>query len=165
MKFELKQLHMKMGRPEYEMYQDIPLKEPGSTNLCQGLRYEVFHNFLEGQLARQYQRVSYYDTPTVTYLLYADELPVGYIGIRTEIDENWKRWSGNLYFTVRKSCRGMGYGTKMLELALEECRKLGMKDVFANASADNRASARVIEKNGGIFLDAVEGSRSSRIEL
>ena len=165
MKFELKQLHMKMGRPEYEMYQDIPMQEPGSTNLCNGLPYEVFHSFLEGQLARQYQRISYHDTPTVTYLLYADELPVGYIGIRTEIDENWKRWSGNLYFTVRKSCRGMGYGAKMLELALEECRKLGMQEVFANASAGNLASARVIEKNGGIFQEDVEGSRYYRIEL
>lgn len=31
---ELKELNMNMGIAEYEMYQDIPLKESGSTNLC-----------------------------------------------------------------------------------------------------------------------------------
>lgn len=58
MKYELKELTMNMGIPEYEMYQDIPLKESGSTNLCNGLPYEVFKNFLESQLARKYQNIS-----------------------------------------------------------------------------------------------------------
>ena len=37
MKYELKELNMQMGLLEYGMYQDIPLKESGSTNLCNGL--------------------------------------------------------------------------------------------------------------------------------
>ena len=45
--FELKELNMKMDLSEYEMYQDIPLKESGSTNLCKGLPYDVFKNYLE----------------------------------------------------------------------------------------------------------------------
>ena len=114
MKYELKELNMSMDRAEYEMFQDIPVQEPGTTNLCRGLPFEVFKSYLESQMARKYQAVSNYDTPTVMYLLYADEVPVGYIGIRTEIDENWKRWSGNVYYTVRSSCRGRGYGKQML---------------------------------------------------
>ena len=165
MNFELNELHMGMGQPEWEMYQDIPVKEPGSTNLCKGLPLEVFPAWLESQLARKFQRISYYDTPTTMYLLYADGIPVGYIGIRTEIDENWKRWSGNLYYTIRQSVRGKGYGTKMVALALEKCREMGMKEVFANASAGNAASARILEKNGGQLLEEVEGSRYYRFEL
>lgn len=165
MEFSLKELHMGMGQPEWEMYQDIPAKEPGATNLCRGLPPEVFPAWLESQIARKYQRVSYYDTPTTVWLMYADSIPVGYIGIRTEIDENWKRWSGNLYYTLRQSARGKGFGTKMLALALDKCREAGMTEVFANASAGNTASARVIEKNGGILLEEVEGSRYYRFEL
>ena len=165
MDFELKELHMGMGQPEWEMYQDIPAKEPGATNLCRGLPLEVFPAWLESQIARKYQRISYYDTPTTVCLLYADSVPVGYIGIRTEIDEDWKRWSGNLYYTLRQSARGKGFGTKMLALALDKCREAGMTEVFANASAGNAASARVIEKNGGILLEEVEGSRYYRFEL
>lgn len=54
MKYELKQLNMNMGKSEYEMYQDIPLKESGSTNLCNGLPYVVFKTYFETQIARKY---------------------------------------------------------------------------------------------------------------
>ena len=46
-KYELKELNMNMGKEEYNMFQDIPLKESGSTNLCKGLPYEVFKNYLK----------------------------------------------------------------------------------------------------------------------
>lgn len=105
MKYELKELNIQMGILEYEMYQDIPLKESGSTNLCNGLPYEVFHNYLETQLARKYQIVNCYDTPTMIYILYANDRPIGYIGLRIEIDENWKKWSGNVYYAMRMSDR------------------------------------------------------------
>ena len=68
MKYELKELNLEMGKMEYEMYQDIPAKESGSTNLCKNLPYEVFHNYLESQMARKYQCVSEYDTPTIIYI-------------------------------------------------------------------------------------------------
>ena len=165
MEFVLKELNMSMGRAEWEMYQDIPVSEPGSTNLCCGLPLEVFSAYLESQLARKYQTISVYDTPTVTYLLYADGVPVGYVGIRTQIDEKWKVWSGNLYFTVRKSQRGKGYGTGMLSLALDKCREMGMAQVFANASAGNAPSARVMEKNGGVLLEEINGSRYYQFDL
>ena len=165
MKFELRELHMGMGQAEWEMFQDIPVKEPGSTNLCKGLPFEVFPSYLESQLARKYQAVSYFDTPTVVYLLYADEKPVGYIGIRTQLDANWELWCGNIYYTVRLSERRKGYGTQMLKLALEECRKMGFREVYTNASAGNEASAKVIENNGGIFQKDIEGSRYYKIIL
>ena len=165
MEYQLKELHMGMGQPEWEMYQDIPVREPGATNLCKGLPLEVFPAWLESQIARKYQRISDYDTPTMVCLMYADGIPVGYIGIRTEIDANWKRWSGNLYYTVRQSARGKGLGTRMTAMALEKCREMGMKEVYANASSGNAASARVLEKNGGILLEEVEGSRYYRIPL
>ncbi len=165
MEFALKELNMSMGKAEWEMFQDIPVQEPGSTNLCRGLPLEVFPAFLESQLARQYQCISVYDTPTRTFLLYAEGVPVGYIGIRTQIDEKWKVWSGNLYFVIRKSERGKGYGSRMLSLALEECLALGMEEVYVNASAGNTASARVIEKNGGVLTAETDGSRYYRIKL
>ena len=165
MEFTLRELNMAMGKTEWEMFQDIPVHEPGSTNLCRGLPLEVFPAFLESQLARKYQSISLYDTPTMTFLMYADDLPVGYIGIRTQIDEKWKLWSGNLYYTVRCAERGKGYGTKILALGLEECRRLGMTEVYVNASAGNTASARVIEKNGGVLFQEKDGSRYYRIKI
>ena len=165
MLYELKELNMNMGKLEYEMFQDIPSKESGSTNLCNGLPYEVFQNYLESQMARKYQEISYFDTPTTIYLLYVDEIPVGYIGLRTKINDEWKKWSGNFFYAVRLSERKKGYCTKMLELALEEFRKMGFKEVYSNSSAGNVGSAKVIENNGGIFLEEIDGSRYYKIEL
>lgn len=165
MKYELKELNMQMGLLEYEMYQDIPLKESGSINLCNGLPYEVFKNYLETQLSRKYQILNYYDTPTNIYIMYVNDRPVGYIGLRTEIDENWRKWSGNVYYVIRKSERKKGYATKMLELALTEFKKMNFKEVFCNSSAGNFSSATVIEKNGGIFLNEDEGTKYYKIIL
>ncbi len=165
MKYELKELNMDMGVSEYEMYQDIPLKEPGSTNLCNGLPYEVFKNYLESQLARKYQNISIYDTPTITYILYINSIPVGYICIRTKIDNQWKKWSGNFYYTVRLSERKKGYGTKMLKLALNEFKKLGLKEIYGQSSSDNYASEKVIENNGGILLEEIGGTRYYKIKI
>lgn len=165
MKYELKELNMHMGLPEYEMYQDIPLKESGSTNLCHGLPYDVFSSFLESQIARKYQTINPYDTPTTTYIMYVDDCPVGYIGLRTQIDEQWIKWSGNFYYAVRLSARKKGYGTKMLELALDEFRKLGKKEIYGQSSQGNIASAKVIENNKGILLEEIDGTNYYKITL
>lgn len=165
MHYELKELNMNMGLLEYEMYQDIPVKESGSTNLCNGLPYDVFKSYLESQIARKYQTTSYYDTKTITYILYVDSKPVGYIGIRLDIDDNWRKWSGNFFYAIRLSERNKGYCTKMLELVLDEFRKFGYKEVYGNSSAGNISSSKVIENNGGIFLSEEDGTRYYKIIL
>ncbi len=165
MSYELKELNMDMGIPEYEMYQDIPLKESGSTNLCNGLPYEVFKNYLESQIARKYQNISDFDTPTIIYIMYVNELPVGYIGLRTKINDQWKKWSGNFYYAIRLSERKKGYGTKILELSLNEFKKFNFKEIYGQSSAGNIASTKVIENNGGVLLEEVEGTRYYKIDL
>ncbi len=165
MKYKLKEININMGTSEYEMYQDIPLKESGSTNLCNGLPYEVFKDYIENQLSRKYQKINEYDTPTIIYIMYANDKPVGYIGLRTEIDNRWKKWSGNFYYTIRKSERKKGYGTQILKLGLDEFKKLGFKEVYGQSSNGNVASSKVIINNGGIFLEEIDGTRYYKIEL
>lgn len=165
MKYELKELNTNMGKNEYEMFQDIPAKENGQTNLCNGLSYDVFKDYIEMQIARKYQNISKYDTPTITYIMYVNEVPVGIICLRTAINENWKKWSGNFYYKIRMSERRKGYGTKILELALNEFRKLGFNEIYGQSSKGNIASAKVIENNGGIFIEEAEGTRYYKVEL
>ena len=161
--FILKELNIDMGKEEYAMYQDIPAKESGSTNECYGLPYEKFKDFLQKEIDRKYNKVTNEDTPTITYVMYVDDNPVGIICLRTQIDENWKKWSGNFYYKIRKGERNKGYGTKILNLALEEFKKLGFKEVYGQSSKGNVASAKVIEKNGGLFLNENDGTRYYKI--
>lgn len=163
--FVLKELNTEMGRREYDMYQDIPTKESGSNNECYGLPYEKFKDFLQKEVARKYNKVTINDTPTITYVMYVDDNPVGIICLRTQIDEQWKKWSGNFYYMIRKSERNKGYGTKILELALGEFKKLGFKVVYGQSSKGNIASAKVIENNGGIFINENKGTRYYKIMI
>ena len=56
---------------------------------------------------------------------------------------------GHIGYSVRPSERGKGYATRMLEMALAEARRLGLKRVLITCDRKNVASARVIRKNGG----------------
>ncbi len=165
MEYKLKELSLSMGRREYNMYQDIPAKESGSTNLCAGLSYEAFPSFIESQMARKFQNVSDYDTPTTLFVMYVNSHPVGYIGIRTKINEQWQKWSGNIFYAVRQSERGKGYATQMLKMALDKLREEGWKEVYLQASAGNVQSAKVIEHNSGTLLDEDDGTRYYKIQL
>lgn len=165
MNYELKELNLDMGEKEYEMYQDIPLKESGSTNLCNGLSYEVFKNFLESQMARKYQNISEFDTPTIIYVMYVDNYPVGYIGLRTKLNDNWKKWSGNFYYVIRTSERGKGYASKMLSLLINECKKFGFNEIYGQSSEGNLASSKVIENNGGVLINEIDGTKYYKIML
>ena len=48
-------------------------------------------------------------------------------------------------------------GTRMIALALDKCRELGIGRVLMCCDSDNFASARTIEKNGGVLENVVFG--------
>ncbi len=166
MNYELKELTENLIDKElYNMYQDIPNGENGQTNLADGISYEDFIKFINKQIERKYNDITYDDTPTLTYIFYVNNKPVGYICLRTKIDDNWMKWSGNFYYQIRKSERRKGYATNMLLYALDIFRKMNYSEVYGNASNGNIGSQKVIENNGGIFLYEDHGSNYYKIKL
>lgn len=165
MKYELKEISLNMGKAEYDMYQDIPSKELGSTNLCKGLPYEVFDRFLENEISKKYQVTTRYCTPTTIYIFYVNDKPVGLIGLRTDIDDNWKKWSGNIYYVIRESERKKGYGTILLREGLKKLHKLGFEKVYASCPNTNFVSSKVMEKNNGILIKEDVNSRFYEFKL
>lgn len=79
--------------------------------------------------------------------------------------DNWKKWSGNFYYKIRKSERNKGYGTEILKLGLKEFKNLGFKEVYGQSSKGNIASAKVIENNGGILINESNGNRYYKIKI
>ena len=59
MNIYLEELNLDMGRDIYDMYQDIPAKESGSTNECFGLPYEKFEDYLQKEINRKYNKVTF----------------------------------------------------------------------------------------------------------
>ncbi|WP_405520675.1 GNAT family N-acetyltransferase [Streptomyces canus] len=54
---------------------------------------------------------------------------------------------------VRPGARRRGHATAMLAAALPVCRQLGVARALVTCDADNTASRKVIEANGGEFED------------
>lgn len=58
---------------------------------------------------------------------------------------------GHVGYSIRPSERRRGYGTRILALTLPHARALGLERVLLTCDTDNIASARIIEKNGGVL--------------
>lgn len=98
-----------------------------------------------------------YDLPedrvpeTTLWLMRNQAELIGYVNIRHRLTAALEHHGGHIGYFICPSERGQGYGTKMLALALNEARKLGLSKVLMTCDVDNPASARGIEKNGGVL--------------
>ena len=91
--------------------------------------------------------------PCVTY--YAKDKAsgklLGAVNIRYYLTkETYDTWV-HIGFGVRPSERRKGYATEMLNLAIEQCRQMKMEKVFIGCLVSNTASAKTIEKCGGVL--------------
>lgn len=73
---------------------------------------------------------------------------VGAVNIRHYLNDYLLQIGGHIGDGVRPSERNKGYGTKMLALSLDECKKLGIDRVLIVCEKDNIPSAKCIVKNG-----------------
>ena len=95
-----------------------------------------------------------------TYLWLADETEFwGEVSIRHELTDALLQFGGNVGYWVRKSAWGRGSGTEMLRQTLAYIGEyLALDSVLLTCNDENIASARIIEKNGGILQDKIENS-------
>lgn len=95
--------------------------------------------------------------PDVTFFALDPErdIFVGAVNIRLRLSERLLFDGGHIGDGIRPSERGRGFGAELVRLALEECGRRGILRVLMVCDRDNRASARTIEKNGGVLENEV----------
>lgn len=81
---------------------------------------------------------------------------IGAVNIRHRLNDRLSLGVGHIGDGIRPSERNKGYGTSMVALALEECRKLSIENVLMCCEKSNIASERTIIKNGGVFENEIE---------
>lgn len=64
---------------------------------------------------------------------------------------DYVRWAGHIGYGIRPSARRRGLATWALSRMLAEARTLGLDRVLAVCTVDNAASARTIERCGGVL--------------
>jgi len=81
---------------------------------------------------------------------------LGAITLRHELNDFLLRAGGHIGYGVRPSARGRGLATWALRSVLVRAPELGLGKVLVTCDDSNVASARVIEKAGGVLEDVRE---------
>ena len=88
---------------------------------------------------------------------------VGMLDIRHKLNEACLNLFGNIGYSVRPSERRKGYASAMLAMAKDICRNMGMEKILVSCHKENTASARTIQKNGGVLENEVVDHRNGEV--
>jgi len=100
----------------------------------------------QGQPSPQPGRV-----PATVLWLVEGQTYIGRVNLRHRLNPRLRRIGGHIGYEIRPSLRRRGYGRQALALALQRARALKLRRVLLVCDAENGASQRVIEANGGIL--------------
>jgi predicted acetyltransferase len=89
----------------------------------------------------------------------ADEAVVGFLALRHTLTAWLLEEGGHIGYSVRPSRRREGHASRALALAVSRSAELGLHRVLLTCDEDNGASARTIERNGGVYEDTRSGKR------
>jgi predicted acetyltransferase len=102
--------------------------------------------------------------PQTTYFLMGEDRIYGAVSIRNDLNKGLLKTGGHIGYGIRPSERRRGYATAMLGLALHKCRELGIMRVLVTCDKDNIASAKVIQKNGGVLENEVPDEKGMPVQ-
>ncbi|WP_156759370.1 GNAT family N-acetyltransferase [Microbacterium karelineae] len=91
-------------------------------------------------------------TDTYRWIVEGDEY-LGAISFRHELTEYLESFGGHIGYGIRPSARRRGLATWALARTLDMARERGYDRVLVTCRDDNAASARTIEKSGGVLED------------
>ena len=156
---ELREASVDDGLDVFEMLREIGPGENGFVNSGHDLSCSDFPGYLKRHVDMSKGLgidLSRY-VPQTTYWLFVDGRPVGVGRLRHRLNEFLMTVGGHVGYSIRPSERGKGYGNLILAELLEKARQLGIADVLITCREDNAPSRKVIERNGGILEDVIDG--------
>jgi predicted acetyltransferase len=127
------------------------------------MKAQEFESWLEKVISMQ-TKAPQGKAPGSTYFAFVGDRIVGTIQVRHELNESLLNRGGHIGYGVRPSERRKGYATKMLPLALEKCRELGIGKVLVTCDKINIASAKTILKCGGVLENEFKEENSNIIQ-
>jgi len=75
--------------------------------------------------------------------------------VRHYLDDNLRKLGGNIGYSIRPAAWRLGLGTLLLSMLLEEAIKLNISRPIVTCFDTNVASAKIIEKHGGVLLKKI----------
>ncbi len=93
---------------------------------------------------------------TAFWLAEGEDTYLGSGSIRHRLTPQLEKFGGHIGYIIRVSRWGQGLGTVQLKLLLKEANALGINPALMTCDLSNKASARVMEKNGAKRRDVIE---------
>ena len=151
----LKQLSPDMGKPEYDMLQEILAVENGFTNPAYNLSYDEYKEWLRTTDSHS-RGIDLPEgwIPYTTYVLYVDDIPVGYGRVRHSSSDYLETvvGAGNLGYGIAKEYRGKGYGSILFKELLKKCKEIGYREIKLFPMKNNAPTLKIMLKNGGRII-------------
>ncbi len=113
--------------------------------------YPAYYGLLSGMKAGGYPRPDI--VPMDSYFIEAQGRILGELFIRHLLSPRLEQIGGHVGYKVRPSYRNRGVATAALRLALKKLAALGIEHALVTCRDTNAASARVIEKCGGVRIE------------
>ena len=112
-----------------------------------------FEEFIqELEKAKNIKEIKPHLVNQTTFILFDDnDRALGGVNVRHELNDNLLNHGGHIGVLIRPTERRKGYATKIISLALEKCKELGIDKVLVTCREDNIGSKKAIESNGGIY--------------
>ena len=112
--------------------------------------YHDFDNYLEKLELKEPKDGK---VPDSVFFLLDEErnILLGAVNIRHYLNDYLLKYAGHIGDGIRPSERRKGYATKMISLALKECKKPGIEKVLMVCGKDNIGSRKSIINNGGVL--------------
>ena len=111
--------------------------------------FKNLENFRKGKVAAHL-------VPSSAFWLVDGKNYLGSGDVRHRLNDKLRRLGGNIGYSIRPAAWRQGLGSLQLSLLLKEAKKLEIKKPIITCYDDNVASAKVIEKNGGVLIEFVK---------
>jgi predicted acetyltransferase len=126
-----------------------------------GMDYAAFLALLEDH--RRGRGLPSHVSPSTFLFAFLDGRIVGRASLRHALVPPLGEVAGHVGYAVLPHARNRGLATRILGAAVAYARdELGLGRVLVTCDDDNAASIRVIEKNGGVFVDLIEDASLRR---
>ena len=109
---ELRKINKADAFKQWEYTTELPEDENGLTNQYHGITFEDYQGKALPELISYENPVNMPDwfVPETYYYLWDDDQIVGEFRIRHYLTDALRNGSGHIGYSVRKDCRGKGYG-------------------------------------------------------
>ncbi|HWY55687.1 MAG TPA: GNAT family N-acetyltransferase [Terriglobales bacterium] len=138
-------------------------RSAGEIDVYKGHHAIAWHGYAAFYSLLSQMKAGGYPTPDIvpmdSYFIEANGRMLGEVYIRHRLSPHLENIGGHIGYKVRPTQRNRGIATAALKLALQELRQMGIERALLTCADTNQASARVIEKCGGVRIDDANTER------